>query len=371
MVTNRNTLVLALAAALLSACNRGSSEETSAAGDPTELITPENVTVVVQDVIESGPSLAGALAPERAAVLRAEVNGSVIEAAAEKGQPVARGALLARIEDTSIRDAYMSARSSVRSAEQASQVAKRNAERSATLAQAGAIAERELETARLAASNAEANLADAAARLSLVEKQLANTQVRSPFNGIVADRPVSAGDVVSPGTPLYVVVDPSSMKLEALVPAAQVGALRVGAPVQFVVQGYPGRMFTGRIQRISPVAEPATRQIGVYVSIPNNGGSLVSGLYAEGRVGSQRLTALVVPFNAVDLTGATPTVVRVKNGKVERIDVQTGVRDEQNERIQLVSGVAAGDTLLLGAAQGISNGTPVKVQAIDNTPARQ
>ena len=352
-------------------CGRSSEGETaSGAADQNEVITPDNIAVVALDTIESGPAIAGALMPERAAVIRAEVSGSVVQALAEKGQAVGRGALLARIEDASARESQLSARSGVRSAEQAAQVARRNVERATKLAEAGAIADRDLEAARVAASNADAMLADAMARLSLAEKQLANTQVRAPFNGIVADRPVSAGDVVAPGTPLYTVVDPSSMKLEALVPAAQLGALRVGAPVQFVVQGYTGRVFTGRVQRISPMADPATRQVGITVSIPNVGGSLVSGLYAEGRVGSQRRGTLVVPFNAVDLTGATPTVVRLKNGKVERVDVEVGIRDEQLERVELVSGVAAGDTLLLGAAQGISVGTAVRVQAID-APARR
>lgn len=367
MKTLRAMVALAL---VVSACSKPGEGESTATADNTEVITPDNITVVALDTIESGPAIAGALMPERAAVIRAEVSGSVVAAPAERGQAVAAGAVLARIEDASAREAQLSARSAVRSADQSLQVARRNAERAARLAEAGALSERDLEAARLAASNAEAMLADANARLVMAEKQLANTMVRAPFTGIVADRPVSAGDVVNPGTPLYTVVDPSSMKLEALVPAAQLGALRVGAPVQFVVQGYSGRVFTGRVLRISPMADPATRQVGITVAIPNAGGSLVSGLYAEGRVGSQRRGTLVVPFNAVDLTGATPTVVRLKNGKVERVDVQVGIRDEQLERIELTGGVAAGDTLLLGAAQGISAGTQVRVQPAD-APARR
>jgi RND family efflux transporter MFP subunit len=155
------------------------------------------------------------------------------------------------------------------------------------------------------------------------------------------------------------------MKLEAAVPASQVSAVRLGAPVQFVVQGAPGRVFAGRVQRINPAADPATRQVGVYVTIPNAGRSLVSGLYAEGRIGTERRAALVVPAAAVDLASAIPSVVRLKAGKVEKVDVRVGIRDEQNERIEILTGVAAGDTLLVGAAQGISPGTPVRVQVLD------
>jgi membrane fusion protein, multidrug efflux system len=367
-------LVLLLGTApllVLAACGRGSSQAESTPADEAQLITPENIVVVAQDTIESGPAISGSLTPARAAVIRAEVSGPVVQTVAEEGQSVSAGALLARIDDASLREAALSARSGVRSAEQAAQAARRNLERSDALAKAGAISERDLESARVNASSADAQLADATARRALAEKQLSNSQVRAPFAGIVADKPVSAGDVVSPGTALFTVVDPASMKLEAAVPASQVSAVRLGAPVQFVVQGYPGRVFAGRVQRINPAADPATRQVGVYVTIPNAGRSLVSGLYAEGRIGSERRGALVVPTLAVDLASTIPSVVRLKNGKVEKVDVTVGIRDEQNERIEIATGVAAGDTLLLGAAQGYSPGTIVRVRALDATTTQR
>jgi RND family efflux transporter MFP subunit len=334
-------------------------------------ITPDNIVVVARDTIQSGPQIAGTLTPEKLATIRAEVSGSVVQTYAEKGQTVQSGALLLRIEDAAARESELSARSQVRSAEQAAQLARRNAERASTLAQAGAIAERDVEQAKSAATAAEATLADANARLTLAQKQLAHTQVRAPFSGVIVDKPASAGDVVSPGNALYTITDPSRMKLEATVAANQLSAIRVGAPVNFVVQGYPGRVFTGRVDRINPLADPSTRQIGVYVSIPNVGGALVGGTYAEGLVGSQRHSALIVPYSAVDLASNAPTAVRLKNGKVESVTVQLGTKDEQNERVEVVSGVAVGDTLLIGAAQGISAGTPVRVRAIDNPATRR
>ncbi|MEX2284656.1 MAG: efflux RND transporter periplasmic adaptor subunit [Gemmatimonadota bacterium] len=364
-------LLAVLLAFAIGGCNRNQGEASTTAGDQAQIITPENIAVVIQDTIESGPAISGALTPDRAAVIRAELGGSLVQTFAEKGQSVARGQVLARIEDSSLREAVLSARSAVRTAEQSLQVAKRNAERAQALAQAGAMSDRDLEQARWNVTNAESQLADAAARCSLAERQLSNTQVRAPFNGIVAEKPASPGDVVSPGTPLFTIVDPTRMKLEAAVPAAQIGAVRIGAPVQFTVQGYPGRVFTGRVERVSPAADPATRQVGVYIAIPNSGGSLVGGLFAEGRIGSERRGALVAPLNAVDLTGPTASVVKLENGKVERVEVRVGVRDDENERIEIVNGAVAGDTLLIGAAQGISIGSLVKVQALETPVTRR
>jgi multidrug efflux pump subunit AcrA (membrane-fusion protein) len=132
--------------------------------------------------------------------------------------------------------------------------------------------------------------------------------------------------------------------------------------VEFSVRGYD-RPFTGRIERISPQADPTTRQVPIYVAIPNVGGRLVAGLFAEGRVVSSSATGLIVPLNAINTTDAEPWVLRVRNGTTERVAVAVGLRDPRREQVEVASGLDAGDTLLRGAAQGISPGTPVELTA--------
>jgi len=97
------------------------------------------------------------------------------------------------------------------------------------------------------------------------------------------------------------------------------------------------------------------------VYLPNAEGTLVGGLFANGRLAAQSRTGLVAPATAVDSRSNTPAVYRIKGGKVERVPVELGLKDEGSETIEIVSGVVAGDTLLLGAAQGITPGTIVKV----------
>jgi membrane fusion protein (multidrug efflux system) len=358
---HRRTLVaLAALAFATAACRRGNDANAAGLADSSVTIGSENMATAERSQLRSGPSLSGSLQPEREATVRAEVSGRVVQTYVEQGQPVSRGTLLARIDDTSIREQYLSARSGLRSAESAADVAKRELERATKLAEAGAIAERDLEAARRANIGAEAQLADARARLAGAEKLLSSTQVRAPFAGVVSVRSVSGGDVAQPGTALFTVVDPSSMRLEASVPAEQLSSLRVGAPAEFSVSAYPGRTFIGRVQRINPTAD-ATGQVPIYVSIPNSGNQLVGGLFAEGRVASETRTGVVVPVTAVDRRGLKPSVVRIKGGRVERVEVDLGLEDDDSERVEVTRGVAVGDTLLLGAAQGITPGTQVKV----------
>jgi RND family efflux transporter MFP subunit len=363
-----------LAVTTLAACKRGDANAATdsaaaAAAAAVTTVSPENVAVVRNDTVQSGPALSGTLQPERQATLRAEVTGTVVTALAEAGQRVGRGAVLARIETAGLGEASISARAAVTTAQGQSELAQRNLERSRRLLAAGAIAQRDLETAQTQADAARAQLQAARAQSAQAQRTLGNATVTAPFAGIVGTRSVNTGDVVNVGAPLYTVVDPGSMQLAGSVPADQLAQVRVGAPVRFTVTGYPDRAFLGRITRVAPVADPTTRQVQIIASIPNAGNQLVGGLFAEGRVSSESRLALVAPLDAVDQRGVRPAVLRVKGGRVERVPIELGLRDEARETVELRGGVAAGDTLLRASTQGLAVGTAVRVAGIGDAPA--
>lgn len=327
----------------------------------------ENVHVAAVERVLTGPVISGSLQPERHATLRAEVAGAVLSATVEPGDAVKAGQVLVRLDDAAITDAVVAARSRVHTAEDAAVVARRNVERMVSLEAAGAVATRDVENARTAALSAETQLADAKSALVQAEKQLGKTTIRAPFTGVVSERPAAAGDIVQMGTPLVTVVDPASMQLEASVPSEQLSLVRPGAVVEFRVSGYGDQTFEGTIERVSPVADPATRQVPIWVTIPNSAGRLLGGLYAEGRIAAEVRDGVAVPYGAVKVepgTTAKPepgTAFRLKNGRVEEVSVRLGLRDTRSELVEVLSGIAAGDTLLVGAAQTITPGTPVVV----------
>jgi RND family efflux transporter MFP subunit len=352
--------VLAAFALFLGACKGKAVDTGTAATDPVVMIGRENIAVARLAELRSGPAISGTLEPKVDAKLRAEISGPVERTFADEGMRVRRGALLARIDDSSVRDAYLSAKSAVRTAEAALKNAQRNAERASRLAQAGALPERDLETALWNATNAEGALADAQAQLASAGKQLGHTQVRATIDGVVSDRQVAAGDVVQVGTEMFTIVDLRTLRLEATVPVEELGRLRQGSPVEFGVTGFD-RQFTGRIERINPAVDPATRQVRIYVNVPNPDRSLVAGLFAEGRVATDARRAVAVPVSAVDHRGTAPVIHRVKGGKVDVVSVQLGVSDEAAELVEVSAGLAQGDTVLLGSAQGVTPGTAVRV----------
>lgn len=367
-----SVLPLVAFALIVSACAKKGDATTTATVAPTQTIGPENIAVARTDTLRSGPPISGTLVAERDARIRSELAGAVQQTYVESGQRVDAGTVMARIDDAAVRDAEMSAKSALTQALVAAEQAARELQRAKTLLAAGAIAERDVEAAERGNLIAQSALADVKARLASAEKSMRNTVIRAPFAGVVSEKTVSPGDIVSPGTALFTVIDPRSLRLEASVPTSALSDVRVGAPVTFTVNGFEDRTLLGRITRVSPTVDPQTKQVRLMASVPNAKGLLVAGLFVEGRVAAEKRVGVMVPEQAIDQTAMRPYVVRLKGGKVERIDVELGVRDEAASAFEVRSGIASGDTVLLGAARGITLGSSVVVSsptdALGNAP---
>jgi membrane fusion protein (multidrug efflux system) len=363
-------VVFALLVTLIG-CGRGDAAEDAPATAVTVNVGPEAIGVAERTTLSLGPILSGSLVAERTAQIRAEVPGAVVQVFHDPGAVVTKGTSLAKIDDRAIEDAYLGARSGVTAAQTAADLAARELARAERLHGAGALSDRDLENARRADLGARSMLDDAKARLSNAEKNRDATNVLAPYDGVVSERFVNPGDIVNPGAPLFALVDPSTMRLEAAVPATELGQVRVGAPVRFRVTGYPDRVFEGRISSVNPSADPQTRQVRLFVRIPNAGQRLVAGLFAEGRVANETRDALTIPALAVDARGLTPEVVRLKDGVIERVPVTVGARDDATDRVEVLSGLAVGDTVLVGAALGISPGSRVRVSTQSDTSTQR
>lgn len=350
----RALLILFLAAA----CKRDAPPP---AAPPVVRVERASVATATMRYVSSGPRLSGTLQPQQSASIVSETAGTVTSVSVAEGQAVSRGTQLARIEDQTASDSLRSAQVAVQSAQTAVAVAQRDAERTTRLAAAGALAKRDAEVARAQVASAEAQLGLARSQLSTARERVGNQAVVASTSGIVSEKSVSTGDVVAPGTPLFTIVDLSTLQLEATVPSDAIGLVNPGAPVELEVRGYAGQKFTGTITRVAPSVDAATGQVRVYVSLVNQGKRLVGGLFAEGSVRAVSQQALVIPIEALDESTATPTVIRIRNGTTERVTVQLGVRNETEGIVQVVSGLGPGDLVIIGPARTITPGTKVKV----------
>lgn len=343
-------LVLAFAAGMLAGCQRpGAGGAAAAASAPaaTLLISPEDVRIVGLQTHASGPVVTGSIEPERRADLRAELSAVVLQVLKENGEPVRKGDLLVRLDDTSIRDSLRSAEEASRAAAQALDQAQRQFARVKTLQAEGMSSQQALDDAEVRRNSAQSDRVAADSRTVAARQQLARTEVRAPFDGVVSDRKVSAGDTAAIGKELLKVIDPGSMRFEGLVSADRMGDIHPGQSVQFRINGFDKGDFTGKVRHVDASADAVTRQVAVIVDFAPGTAPRVAGLYAEGRISAGESQALLLPETAVAREGDKAYVWRLGTGNaLAKVPVTLGERDPRLGNVVILSGIAPGDRLL-------------------------
>jgi RND family efflux transporter MFP subunit len=359
-------LAAALAlAGLLGACDKQTGANAAAkteAKDATPLlIANEDVQTLGLSDYANGPVITGSIQPERRADLRAEVQAIVLQVLKENGERVKRGDLLVRLDDNAIREALGSAEEAARASAQSFEQAERQYQRMKTLQAQGMSSMQAMEDAEIRRNNAQSELVAAKARAATARQQLQRTEARAPFDGIVSDRKVSPGDSAQIGKELVKVIDPSSMRFEGLVSADRMGDLKLGQTVYFKVNGYADTDFKGTVRRIAAAANPTTRQVEVLVDFAGATQPGVAGLYAEGRVQSNTVSALMVADGAIQREGDAAFVWRLQDGKLAKVPVKLGQRDERLGLYQITAGLKQGEQVLRHPGGTLSDGRKIEI----------
>jgi membrane fusion protein, multidrug efflux system len=350
---------LALAAGSLAGCQKpaaGAPAAAASAPDPALLIAPEDVRVVALQTHASGPVITGSVQPERRADLRAEVSAVVLQVIKENGEPVHRGDLLVRLDDTAIRDSLQSAEAASRAAAQALDQAQRQYARVKTLQGEGMSSQQALDDAEVRRNTAQSDRVAADSRTVAARQQLAHTEVRAPFDGVVSDRKVSAGDTAAVGKELLKVIDPGSMRFEGLVSADRMGDIHPGQAVQFRINGFDKADFTGKVRHVDASADPVTRQVAVIVDFAPGTAPKVAGLYAEGRISSDASQALLLPEASIVKEGDKAYVWKLAGNTLVKTPVTLGERDPRLGNVVIAAGLAAGDRLLRAPGSNLTSG---------------
>jgi RND family efflux transporter MFP subunit len=364
----RSAPIAAIAAAALAAglcgCGRPAAPAAaSGAAAPPLLVSPEDLRTAGLRPHASGPVVTGSIQPERRADLRAEVAAVVLQVLKENGEPVRKGELLVRLDDTSIRDSLQSAEEARRSAAQACDQAQRQYARVKTLQAEGMSSQQALDDAELRRNAAQSDRAAADARAVAARQERTRTEVRAPFDGVVSDRKVSGGDTAAVGKELLKVIDPSSMRFEGLVSADRLGEIRPGQTVLLRVNGYGAGDFAGRIRHVDASADETTRQVAVIVDFAPGTAPRTANLYAEGRIATGERQALLLPETAIARDGDQAFVWRVADGRLRKAPVTLGERDARRGEVVVLAGAAPGDRVLRAPGPTLVDGQRVQLAA--------
>ncbi len=366
------------ASLLVSAC--GSTSTTAQAAPETvaeaTVIDVPVVSATTGD-IESSLEISGTLAPRSRVAVKPKLPGTLERMLVDIGDAVSAGQTIATIDRREIDaqvDASVAAVAVAKAALETAEAALANAvleyDRAKNLFEKGALPRQRLDAAETAnrASVAQrdlatANLAQANAALRRAREVQSNSTVTSPVNGFVVERNYDAGS--TPGDkPIVVIADLREMKLEAGVSELEAGRLRVGMKANIAVQAKPGQAFAGQLAAIAPEVDERNRHFKIEVRVPNDGRTLLSGMFASARIVEATTTnAVLVPKGAVTTRDGKRIVQKVQGSAVSIIEVVEGLSDAS--RVQIVTGLSAGDTVLADARRQLA--ADAKVRGIAET----
>lgn len=229
------------------------------------------------------------------------------------------------------------------------------------------VAEANLRAAREEANNLLATLRGKRAQVGIAEKKLADTQVRSPIDGSVEARLVSAGEYLKVAAPMFRLVNDRPIRMLGEVPEFYAGSLRAGLAVELSVDGRPGKVYRGTLRRIAPSSNVANRAINVEALFPNESGELKSGFFGKGAV-ILRIdpNGVAIPKQAVVTFAGIEKVFAISGGTARERRVKLG--DDLGDLVEATEGVSAGDTLAVSNTGKLVEGSRVAITAGDAKP---
>jgi multidrug efflux pump subunit AcrA (membrane-fusion protein) len=393
---------------LAGACSKKPSAE---AGDSESSATPVQVATARTQSLDHVITVEAVLYPLKQANITPKISAPVARFLVQRGDHVHTGQLLAVLEDNDLRagaqesrelynqaqaafttttnatvpEDMTKAKADVDSARQALDAAKKVLDSRINLLRQGAIAQKLVDDARVAevqaqaqfdtasehlkslqnvgrveqVKSAQAQMQAAKAHYESAQAQLSYAEIRSPMNGVIADRPLNIGEVASAGSPVFTIVDISRVVARANVPAQQAGMLRVGE--RATISGSGGEI-TGKITVVSPAVDPSTTTLQVWVEAPNPGEKLKLGSTVHVSMDAGVIPdALVIPVSALLASddGSEKVMIAGSDGLAHEQKVEVGIRS--GDSVQILSGVKPGDQVITEGALGLDDKAKIEI----------
>lgn len=368
---------LAALAFLAVGCGGGHStvETPAAAAEAVVILSPDDIAVARMADVASGVFLTGTLEPSQSISVRAQSPGTLQQLTVDRGSNVSRGQRIGVIQADAVKSqvtgaeaGVAAAQSGIAAAEATLSAARQRLEGARKLHAAGAMsnvdfqnAEAQTEAAAGQVAGAKAQAAAAAAQLAVAREAAGRTVVESPMSGIVSERKVSQGEAVGVGQDLLTVVDLDVLLLAGQVPVQQAVLVQAGQAVSFTLDAYPGQTFTAKVGRVDPVADPATRRVGISLQLPNPGHKLVSGQFVTGRVITANvMQGLLIPKTALRKDEKGTYVLAIEGDKIARRDLQVGQFDNAASSVVVLNGLKDGDRIVGSPVVDVQPGAKVK-----------
>ena len=355
---SKETLALVLGIAAMVSCSRD-------ARAPAEPETRRPVRAAVEPAGSTawptGLEVTGTIEPYRRALPGTSLLGRVVAVLHDTGDAVGSGAVLARIESAEVDARLAQAEAAVAAARANEENARVTRARLERLLARQAATQSALDSAVSAHDAARAQSAAAEQAVAAARTWVGHADVRAPFGGVVAERRVEAGDMATPGTPLFVIEDLSRVKFEARVAESRAVGLAPGDAVEIDVPALGRTGLAGTVDEVLPAADPASRTLTVRVLLDNPDRRLRSGLFARARLPGDAGPVTTAPEGAIVRKGPLTGVFVVSSDGVARIRwITLGAR--RAGVVAVESGLEPGESVVVDPPADLSDGTPVEAR---------
>jgi len=355
-------LALAAAGAVLAISRNDSAAQAPAPAQAVlEFAAGDIVTAETRELARSVP-LTGTLKPFAETAVKAKIAGELQNLAVREGETVRKGQTIGRIDPTEAEARVAERNADLEGARSQLQLAQKNHATQTALLDRGFISKNAFDSTESSLEVARARVKAAEAALAVTRKALQDTVLTAPMDGIVAQRHAEPGERVPVDGRVVTIADLSRLEMAAPVPAADIAAVRVGQEVTFAVEGYTGRAFAGRVERINPVASSGSRSVDIYLVVENPERTLRGGLFAQGTLILERLpAAVVVPLSAVREEAGKRYVYAVDEGRIARREVTLGTTLRDQGLVQVTAGLAPGTPVVRSNLGQLREGATARV----------
>lgn len=374
----RPNLFLLLALLAIAGCSVRGEGDPSAGKPPVAVDVQKAAPTPRTEVIE----VVGSLSPKFEAQVKTEYTGLLEKVYVDQWVHVSKGQPLGKLDSREAEVVLKKAQAGLEAAKAAAlqaevqdRYAERELQRTLQLKTAGLATQQHLDDARTNREAAQAALAAARGQTELAEEEVRHAEtrldkaiIRSPLDGVVAERIAGPGDLVGePGSaPAFRIVDNRVLNVTVNVPSGKLAALSVGQALEFVTDAYPGKTFTGQVMFINPAVDPQSRTVKVVAEVSNSDDLLRGGLFVRGRIITGRRSAVLqIPRQALmtwDLEKASGTIFVVDQDVARLRQVKTG--SVQAETVEIASGLVPGELTVIRGGFNLKDNDRVTVARI-------
>jgi HlyD family secretion protein len=382
MILAKNRLATALLAmALITGCQKKEVKEQAQASDPAaETVVNLPIVSVTRENLKNlvnVPGIVSAL-PDHSVRISPAVAGKLVNVSLVPGQHIHKGQMIARLDNRQLTDQFKQQLAALNTANAGVDQAKTNlllaqntAERTKRLVDLNIAAQKDLvlaqsqvETAKAQLHAAKSQVEQAKATREAALTQLGFTEIKSPIDGVVAQRFLNIGDTADTGTPIVQIVDLGTVIVTAYIPVVLPARILPGYVATIKSASLPNEQFSGTVTSVSPVVDAQSANIPVQIRCPNRGEQLKEGMPVTVAITTGvHNDALTIPTSALVADPEAPDsrmVYIVESQKIKRVKVNTGI--ERDGKVEILTGLRPGESIVEKGAYGLPDGTQIEAQ---------